>query len=314
MTTITPGTPGVNLGAPAAPAGTQDATDYSIAPEQVSLWQDAWRRFRRNKLALAGMGVFGLVILMAIVSIFWTPYSLFQEGLGDITDPASWAHPLGIDGHTRDVLSFLMKGAQIVIEVGVLTAVLTSLVGIAAGLAAGFFRGWVDSLISGITYIGYGIPNLLIAFLILFITNRPSIFNVIIALSVTSWMDMARLVRGQTLALREREFVEAARATGTKDFAIMARHVLPNALGPIIVQATFLIPQAILFEAFLSFLGFGLPSPDPSWGAMVADGLNDRFLAYHTMIVPSVALLVTLMAVNFIGDGLRDALDPRLKR
>jgi oligopeptide transport system permease protein len=311
MSTITTG---LNLGGPMAPPGTPEAIDYSVAPEQVSLWQDAWRRFRRNKLSMIGIVVFTLVIITAIVSIFWTPYSLYAQGLGDVTDALSLKHPFGLDSSGRDVLSYIMKGAQVVIEVGILAAVVSSVVGITAGLLAGFFRGWVDTVVSGVTYLGYGIPPLLIAFLILFITNRPSIFNVVIALAVTNWMDMARLVRGQTLALREREFVEAARATGTKNFKIMARHVLPNALGPIIVQATFLIPQAILFEAFLSFLGFGLPSPDPSWGAMVSNGLNDRFLAYHTMIVPSLALLITLMAVNFIGDGLRDALDPRLNR
>lgn len=310
MTTITTG---LNMGSPIAPPGTGDV-DYSIAPEQVSLWQDAWRRFRRNRLAMAGMVVFFLVAVMAVVSVFWTPYSIYAQGLGDVTDPLSLQHPFGLDSSGRDVLSYIMKGAQVVLEVGMLTAIVTAVVGIVAGLLAGFFRGWIDAVVSGITYVGYGIPPLLIAFLILFVTNKPSIFTVIIALSVTNWMDMARLVRGQTLSLRERDFVEAARATGTKDVAIMARHVLPNSLGPIIVQATFLIPQAILFEAFLSFLGFGLPSPDPSWGAMVSTGLNDRFLAYHTMIVPSLALLITLMAVNFIGDGLRDALDPRLKR
>jgi oligopeptide transport system permease protein len=311
MTTITTG---LNMGGPMAPPGTPQDIDYSIAPEQVSLWQDAWRRFRRNKLSMIGVVVFAIIALTAVVSIFWTPYSLYQQGLGDITNGFTAAHPLGVDASGRDELSFLMRGAQVAMEVGVLTAVVTSVVGIAAGLLAGFFRGWVDTVISGITYIGYGIPNLLIAFLILFITNRPSIVNVIVALSVTSWMDMARLVRGQTLALREREFVEAARATGTKNYKIMTRHVLPNALGPIIVQATFLIPQAILFEAFLSYLGFGLPAPDPSWGAMVSSGLDDRFLAYHTMLVPAVALLITLMAINFIGDGLRDALDPRQAR
>ncbi len=312
MTTIT--TNALNPSGPIAPPGTPEPVDYSVAPEQVSLWQDAWRRFRRNKLAMAGMVVFFLVVIVAIVSIFWTPYSLYTQGLGDITDNFSWHHPFGVDSAGRDVLSYIMKGSQVVIEVGVLAALFSAVVGVVAGVAAGFFRGWVDTIVSGITYLGYGIPPLLIAFLILFITQRPSILNVVIALAVTNWMDMARLVRGQTLALREREFVEAARATGTKNVKIMARHVLPNALGPIIVQATFLIPQAILFEAFLSFLGFGLPSPDPSWGAMVSSGLNDRFLAYHTMVVPSLALLMTLMAVNFIGDGLRDALDPRLNR
>ena len=310
MTTITTG---LNMGPPIAPPASTDV-DYSVAPEQVSLWQDAWRRFRRNKLAMGGLVVFTLVVIVGVVSIFWTPYSIYAQGLGDITAPFSGAHPFGFDNAGRDELSFIMKGALVAIEVGVMTALITSAVGITAGLLAGFFRGWVDTVISGITNIFYGIPNLLIAFLILFITNRPSIVNVILALAVTSWLDMCRLVRGQTLALREREFVEAARATGTKNFAILARHVLPNALGPIIVQFTFLIPAAILFEAFLSFLGLGLPAPDPSWGAMVATGLQDRFLAYHTMVIPSLALLATLMAVNFIGDGLRDALDPRLKK
>ena len=296
--------------------GSEEAVlrDYSVAPEQLSLWQDAWRRFRRNRLAIAGMVVFGLVIVIAIISYFWTPYTLYQQGLGDITDPFSRAHPFGLDASGRDELSFVMQGAQIALEVGVFTAAVTAVVGVAAGLAAGYFRGWVDSVISLVIYIGYGIPNLLIAFLFLFIFNTPSIKNIIFALALTSWMDMARLVRGVTLSLREREFVEAARASGTRSFVMLARHVLPNALGPIIVQATFLIPQAILFEAFLSFIGLGLPPPDPSWGAMVSSGLQDRFLAFHTMVVPSLALLITLMSVNFIGDGLRDALDPRLKK
>ena len=312
MSTITTG---LNMGPPVAAPGAS-TVDYSVAPEQVSLWQDAWRRFRRNKLAMGGLVVFGLVVVVAIVSIFWTPYSVYDQGLGDITDPLSLKHIFGLDTAGRDVLSFIMKGALVALEVGVLTALVTATVGVTAGLLAGYFRGWVDTLISAIINIFYGIPNLLIAFLILFVffNNRPSLFTVVLALAVTSWLDMARLVRGQTLALREREFVEAARATGTKDIFILGRHVLPNALGPIIVQATFLIPQAILFEAFLSFLGLGLPAPDPSWGAMVAAGLQDRFLAYHTMLVPSLALLITLMAVNFIGDGLRDALDPRLKK
>ena len=288
--------------------------DYSVAPEQLSLWQDAWRRFKRNRLAMAGVVVFALVVVTAIVSAFWTPYTLYQQGLGDITDPLSRAHPLGLDAAGRDELSFIMQGAQVALKVGVITALITAVVGVVAGLLAGYFRGWVDSVISLIIYIGYGIPNLLIAFLFLFITNTRSIFNIIIALALTSWMDMARLVRGVTLSLREREFIEAARASGTRSFVMLARHVLPNALGPIIVQATFLIPQAILFEAFLSFLNLGLPAPDPSWGALVSAGLADRFLAYHTMVVPSLALLITLMSVNFIGDGLRDALDPRLKK
>ena len=291
-----------------------EAAGMLMAPAQATLWGDAWSRFRRNKLALVGTAVFTLVVITAIVSAFWTPYSLYAEGLGNLTSKFSWQHPFGFDDLGRDELSFVMVGAQIAIEVGVLTAIVSSLVGVTIGLLAGYFRGWVDTVVSSVTYLGYGMPGLLVAFLILFLTNSPSILNIIIAISVTSWMDMARLVRGQTFALRERDFIEAARASGTKDLVIMARHILPNALGPIIVQGTFLIPQAILFEAFLSYLGLGLPSPDASWGALISNGLQDRFEAYHTIIIPGMALLVTLMAVNFIGDGLRDALDPKRGR
>jgi ABC-type dipeptide/oligopeptide/nickel transport system permease subunit len=302
-------TTGIGLGPPET-----GAADYSVSKEQVTLWQDAWRRFRRNKLALTGMTVFALVIVVAVVSAFWTPFGIYDQGLGFVTDGLSLQHPLGFDTLGRDELSLIMAGAQPTIEVGVLTAVVCSVVGVMAGLLAGYFRGWVDAVISLVTYVSFGMPSLLIAFLILFLTNHPSVTNVVIALSATGWMNMARLVRGQTFALREREFVMAARASGAKDFAIMVRHVLPNALGPILVQATFLIPQAILFEAFLSYLGLGLPAPDPSWGALVSDGLQDRFLSYNTMVFPSIALLITLMAANFIGDGLRDALDPRQGR
>jgi oligopeptide transport system permease protein len=290
------------------------AVPVEVAPVQATLWRDAWRRFRRNKLALAGVVVFALVVAVAVVSVFWTPYGLYQQGLGSFTEGLTARHPLGVDSLGRDELSLIMLGARPTLEVGVLTAVVCSAVGVVVGLIAGYFRGWIDTLLSAIIQISFGLPNLLIAFLILFITNRPSISGVVIALSATGWMNMARMVRGQTLSLRERDFVAGARAAGTKDRNIIVRHILPNALGPIIVNATFLIPQAILFEAFLSFLGLGLPAPDPSWGALVSNGLQDRFLTYTTMLFPSLALLITLMAVNFIGDGLRDALDPHLKR
>jgi ABC-type dipeptide/oligopeptide/nickel transport system permease subunit len=288
--------------------------DLVVSQKQVTLWRDAWRRFRRNKLAMVGVVVFGVVVVTAVVSIFWTPYSLYAEGLGSVTQGLSWQHPLGFDSLGSDELSYIMAGAQVTIEIGVLVAALCSAVGIVIGLLAGYFRGWVDSVLSLVVYVGFGMPSLLVAFLILFVAVHPSVLTVVVALSASGWMSMARLVRGQTLSLRERDFVEAARGIGTKDFNIITRHVLPNALGPIIVQATFLIPEAILFEAFLSYLGLGLPAPDPSWGALVSNGLQDRFLTFNTMLFPSIALLITLMSVNFIGDGLRDALDPRLKQ
>ena len=284
-----------------------------LAPEQASLWSDAWRRLRRNRMALISAVYLLFVVGVALVALVHTPYSYREVGVARPYSGPSSANWFGADILGRDVLSRLMVGAQISLIVGVGTQVLILAVGVPIGLIAGYYKGWVDSVVSFVINVFYGIPDLLVAMILLLLLG-PSLNNIIIAIVATRWMDMTRLVRGQTLALREREFIEAARASGAKPLKILFGHILPNSLGPIIVQATFLIPQAILFEAFLSYLGFGLPNPDPSWGAMVSTGLGDRFLAYHTILVPAFALLITLMAINFIGDGLRDALDPRQKK
>jgi ABC-type dipeptide/oligopeptide/nickel transport system permease subunit len=213
-----------------------------------------------------------------------------------------------------------MGGAAITVEVGLLSALIISLVGITLGLLAGFYRGWFDTVISFLINIWYGIPDLLVAMILVFVLSQAlhvlprGLPSIVLAYSLTRWMDMARLVRGQTLSIREREFIEAARATGTRNFGILVRHILPNALGPILVQATFAVPGAILFEAFLSFLGLGLPAPTPSWGAMASDGYHAMEIAAHIVIAPTIALSLTLMAFNWLGDGLRDAIDPRMKR
>src|SRR5438552_18970416 len=206
-----------------------------------------------------------------------------------------------------------MIGAQISLIVGVGTQRLVVVVGVTVGLLAGYYRGWLDSVVTFIINVFYGIPDLLVALILVFLLG-PSLTNIIIAIVVTRWMDMARMVRGQTLSMREREFIEAARASGAKPVKILFGHILPNALGPIIVQATFGVPAAILFEAFLSFLGIGVQPPTPSWGSMASDGLAAIRIAPHMVIAPSIALSLTLMAFNFLGDGLRDALDPRSRR
>jgi oligopeptide transport system permease protein len=221
----------------------------------------------------------------------------------------SLAHWFGADTLGRDVLSRVMVGAQISLTVGIGTQLVVLAIGVPLGLAAGYFGGWIDSLVSFVVNVFYGVPNLLVVLL-----GHPGLDKIIIAIAVTGWMDITRLVRGQTLALREREFVEAARSSGAKPIKILFGHILPNAMGPIIVQATFGVPAAILFEAFLSFLGLGVPAPQPSWGSMAADGLAAIRIASHMVIAPSIALSLTLMAFNFLGDGLRDALDPRSRR
>lgn len=282
-------------------------------PEQASLWSDAWRRLRRNRLALVSAIYLVLLVGVALVAIVHTPYSMREVGVATPYSGPSSAHWFGADILGRDVLSRLMVGAQISLIVGVGTQVLVLAVGVPIGLIAGYYRGWVDSVVSFVINVFYGIPDLLVAMILLLLLG-PSLNNIIIAIVATRWMDMTRLVRGQTLALREREFIEAARASGAKPLKILFGHILPNSLGPIIVQATFGVPAAILFEAFLSFLGIGVQPPTPSWGSMAADGLAAIRIAPHMVIVPSIALSLTLMAFNFLGDGLRDALDPRQKR
>ncbi len=207
-----------------------------------------------------------------------------------------------------------MGGTEIALEVGVGATLMVSAVGIVMGLLAGFYRGKLDAVVSVLINLWYGIPDLLVALLIVVVTNQHGLLTIIFAITVTRWMDMARLVRGQTLSLREKEFIEGARMSGGTGLAIMFRHILPNELGVIVVQATLLIPQAILFEAFLSYLGLGVAPPTPSWGAMASDGYHALQFAPHIELAPAVALLSTLMAFNLLGDGLRDALDPRMRR
>src|SRR5207248_4228471 len=199
------------------------------------------------------------------------------------------------------------------VQVGIAASLIASTFGVVMGLVAGYYKGWVDWVVSLLVNIFYGIPDLLVALLFVVLLGK-SLQNVIFAIALTGWLGMARLVRGQTLSLREREFVEAARSVGTRDFWILARHIFPNALGPIIVQATYVIPAAILFEAFLSYLGFGVKPPTPSWGAMCSEGFRSLQYAPHIILIPAAALCITLMAFNFMGDGLRDALDPRMRR
>jgi len=306
--------------AQAAPLTQPDLELTYEMPEQVTLLTDAWRRIRRNRLALVGAVIILLLFIVAAISMVWTPYPTWLQAVGPTYQPPSLQHPLGLDQAGRDILSRIMGGALITIEVGVGSAIIVSLIGIPLGLIAGFYRGRVDTLISFFINIWYGIPDLLVALILVFVLADAlhliprGVLVIIIAFSLTRWMDVARLVRGQALSLREREFVEAARMAGARDFALLLRHILPNALGPIIVQATFAIPAAVLFEAFLSFLGLGLPSPTPSWGAMAADGYHGIDFAPHIVLAPTIALSVTLMAFNWLGDGLRDAFDPRMRR
>jgi len=300
----------------AIPQAIESSQEFALETEiaeHVTLGQDAWRRLRRNKLAVIGLVIISLFVVTALVSFVWTPYATWRQALGPTYQGPTLAHPLGLDDYGRDILSRVMGGAAIALSVGVGASLIASTIGIILGLVAGFYRGRVDAVISTIINISYGVPDLLIALVLVLLIGR-GVFPVILAISVTAWLGMARLVRGQTFSIREKEFVEAARTIGTPNRWILVRHILPNALGPIVVQATYLVPAAIIFEAFLSLLGMGIPPPAPSWGRMASEGYKALQIAPHIVLMPCIALSLTVLAFNWVGDGLRDAIDPRMRR
>ncbi|MGP8160914.1 MAG: ABC transporter permease [Candidatus Dormibacteria bacterium] len=296
--------------------GTLDYAGGTLAREQVGLWRDGLRRLRRNRLALAAMIYLGLLACVCLLSLFWTPYNPNVIGVcATYALPGTPGHPLGCDDLGRDLLSRLMVGSQVSLAVGLITAVIVMFLGVGIGLLIGYLRGVVDAAFALVINVFYGVPPLMIA-IVLYVLLGPGLINIIIAIAATSWMDMARLVRGQTLSIREREFIEAARAGGARTGRILFGHIFPNALGPIIVQTTYVVPAAILTSAFFSFLGFGIPAPQADWGGMASEGFSPMIAGFDPYILlwPAIALSVTLLAFNFFGDGLRDAFDPRQRR
>jgi ABC-type dipeptide/oligopeptide/nickel transport system permease subunit len=288
-----------------------------------SLWKDAWRRFIKNKLAIAG------IVIMLIISIPVIGADLFQRYDPTISqyDRSPGAPRLfeqnyqapsekfwfGTDGQNRDLWARMLHGGRVSLLVGVFVQAIVLLVGVPLGLMAGFFGGRVDTLIMFIVNIFYAFPSLLAGLLFLSAFGS-SIIWVLIAIGVGLWPPMARLIRGQVLSLREKEFVEAARAIGVKPGKMMFRHIFPNTLGPIIVSVSFGVPQAIQIEAFYGFIGVSVPPPATSWGQLV----NDGFRAFQSnsvtiLLIPALAIALTCMSLNFIGDGLRDAFDPKTK-
>jgi oligopeptide transport system permease protein len=288
----------------------------TLARQQVGLWRDGLRRLRRNRLALAAVVYLGLLACVCVVSLFWTPYNPNLVGAcPTYALPGTPGHPLGCDDLGRDLISRLMVGSQVSLAVGLITAAIVVVLGVSVGLLIGYVRGVVDAAFALVINVFYGVPPLMIA-IVLYVLLGPGLINIIIAIAATSWMDMARLVRGQTLSIREREFIEAARAGGARTGKILFGHIFPNALGPIIVQTTYVVPAAILTSAFFSFLGFGVPAPQADWGGMASEGFSPMIAGFDPYILlwPAIALSVTLLAFNFFGDGLRDAFDPRQRR
>ncbi len=279
-----------------------------------SLWSDAWRRLRRNRAATLA-GAF-LLVMCAIAAVApWLPFvqdpAAQDLALGAM--PPSWAHWFGTDDLGRDLFARVLFGGRISMLVGVVGTLVSLVVGVSWGAIAGYFGGRVDEAMMRVVDVLYSLPYLFLVILLLVFFER-SLVMLFVALGLVQWLTMARIVRGQVLSLKSRTFVEAARALGASDGAIIVRHLVPNTLGPVIVYTTLTVPAVILQEAFLSFLGLGVQPPGASWGTLVSDGARVLAIFPWLVLFPGLALSLTLLAFNFLGDGLRDALDPQGRR
>ncbi len=264
----------------------------------------------RNRLAVTG-GI--LVLLVFILSIFapWiAPYNPSKIDIDNILVGPSRAHLLGTDDLGRDVLSRMLWGGRISLEVGFVAVGIATIIGIILGSLAGYYGGWLDTIIMRFVDIMLSIPTIFLVLTVIAILE-PSIINIMIVIGLTSWMEPARLIRGEFLSLKEREFVVAARALGASDNRIMLRHILPNGLSPILVSATIGVGVAILIESGLSFLGLGVQPPTPSWGSLLSSGKDNIEIAWWLSAFPGLAILLTVLGYNLLGEGIRDALDPR---
>jgi oligopeptide transport system permease protein len=307
-----------------------DADEFVVG---TSLWRDAWRRLLKNKLA-----VFGLIVVLIITIASLAGPFLIKKLTGVTpdyipTDVAllksfppfrapdgsfSWKHPMGTDVQGRDLLARVLQGGQISLMVGIISTLVSLVIGVSYGAIAGYLGGRIDNLMMRLVDVLYSLPYIIIVIVLLSMfrsqTARGQVVLLFIALGSVSWLTMARIVRGQVLSLKNQEFVLAARATGVSTPRIIFRHIVPNTLGPVIVYATLTIPTVMLTEAFLSFLGFGVQPPLASWGSLATDGIQHIAIFPWQLIFPGVTMGLTLFSLNFLGDGLRDALDPQMRK
>lgn len=286
----------------------------SVKRPSLSYAQDAWRRLKKNKLAMAGLFILLFLFVMAAIGPFLSPHSVARQSLTEQNLPPSADHWFGTDELGRDVFTRTWYGARISLFVGVMAALIDFLIGVIYGGIAGYKGGRTDSVMMRIIEVLYGLPYLLVVILLMVLMG-PGLGTIIVALTVTGWVGMARIVRGQVLQIKNYEYVLASKTFGAKTFRIIRKNLLPNTMGAIIVQMTLTVPTAIFAESFLSFLGLGIQAPFASWGVMANDGLP-TILSGHwwRLFFPAFFISLTMYAFNVLGDGLQDALDPKLRR
>lgn len=278
-----------------------------------SLWQDAWYRLSKNKLAMFGLVVISFLIVVSLLTPWIAPYGYETQNLALGASPPSAEHWLGTDIHGRDLLTRLMYGGRISLLVGFAATAVSLVVGVLWGTIAGYIGGMTDTIMMRIVDILYALPFMIFIILLMVVFGR-SLLLLFLAIGLMEWLTMARIVRTQVLSIRKQEYVSAAIVTGLSHWQIIRRHVIPNVLGPVVVYITLTVPSVMLLEAFLSFLGLGIQPPQSSWGVLISGGVETMEEYPWLLIFPGIALSVTLFALNFLGDGLRDALDPKANR
>ena len=303
-------------------AATADLMQRMQGVKGRSLWVDARRRLFRNKAAVISMVLLCIITLMAIFAPLLSPYAYDYQDYSVISCGPDWwqgssivchaggSHWFGTDSLGRDLFVRTLYGARVSLAVGLVASIVSLLIGVVYGATAGFFGGRIDELMMRFVDILYSLPFIFFVIILMVIFQRNFIL-LFIAIGAVQWLTMARIVRGQTLTLKQTEFIEAARASGVGTVGIIRRHIIPNVVGPVIIYMTLSIPAVILAESFLSFLGLGIQEPLTSWGVLISEGANEMEIAPWMLIFPAAFMAVTLFCFNFIGDGLRDALDPK---
>ncbi len=275
---------------------------------------EGWTQLRRSRHATVGVSIVLVLVLAAVLAPLVAPYDPYEANLKETLQPPSSRHLMGTDDLGRDILSRILYGARISLQVGVIAEVISLAIGITVGAIAAHYRGWVDMTLMRVADMFFAFPTALFAMAVIAVFEEPSVAKIFIVLGIVNWAAIARLVRGSLLSIKEREFVEAARAVGTGSTRLMVRHLLPNALAPILVVATIGVAGNILTEAWLSFLGLGAQAPLASWGSMITAGQPFIYTKPWICLCPGLAIVITVLGFNLFGDGLRDILDPRLKR
>lgn len=283
-------------------------------PRGRSLWRQAWRRLLANRMAVAGGSVVAVMAGLALLAPIVSPYG-YDETSPEQFRPPSWSHPMGTDNHGRDLLTRTLYGARLSLGVGLVATAVSLLIGVGYGAAAGYAGGRTDEAMMRVVDVIYSLPYMFFVIILVAVFGR-SVLLLFLALGAVQWLTVARIVRGQVLSIKEKEFVLAERAIGAGHLRIIVHHLLPNVLGPVVVYMTLTVPAVMLQEAFLSFLGLGVPPPASSWGTLIADGasaINALRIYWWLLVFPGGAMALTLFGLNFLGDGLRDAIDPQLR-